>query len=59
MAETITLTKTELKAWIDELSNVGCAFWACRGPKEPEYMITCRTCWVVHNMTKRLEESVE
>ena len=37
-----------------------CAFWACEGPdSDPEDMITCRVCWVTHDLRALLAAARE
>ena len=52
------LTWAEMAQWlteqIEDLDNMECTFWACRGSSRPENMVTCSIHWAVYDMRKML-----
>jgi hypothetical protein len=47
--------KQLLEEALDALEYAGCQFFACEGPsKRPVSMKTCRVCWSVRHLRKRL-----
>lgn len=30
---------------LEDLASSPCSFWACKGPRAPRPMCTCRKCW--------------
>jgi len=41
----------ELDQAISDLADTPCCFWACRGPRAPKHMVTCRRCWALRQIS--------
>ena len=48
----------QLAEALEELADTPCCFWACEGPRRPRNMVTCRKCWVMHDLA-RLKATLE
>ncbi len=56
MSKTNTIYN-DLKNAVGVLQFVGCQFEFCEGPtKLPTDMMTCRVCYLLHNLEKRYPE---
>ncbi len=41
---------TSLEKSLEELAEVECTFWACKGPTRPRHMVTCNKCWAMREI---------
>lgn len=35
---------------LQDMGDTPCSFWACRGPRTPRPMMTCRKCWAMRTL---------